>query len=178
MSHDADAADAEGSVIPRRDGAILRLTLDRPQRRNSLTHLMIEALVRALTEAATDDSLRAIHLRGAGEDFCSGADWVATNNGQRPRTGDLVRRIPHAAHRLIELVQTIQLPVVCTVRGWAVGMGCNLALAADFAVAANDTVFWEPFIERGFSRIPVQPGCCPAWLGWRGPGACCCSARR
>ncbi|MEE3065043.1 MAG: enoyl-CoA hydratase-related protein [Actinomycetota bacterium] len=151
MSHDADAADAEGSVIPRRDGAILRLTLDRPQRRNSLTHLMIEALVRALTEAATDDSLRAIHLRGAGEDFCSGADWVATNNGQRPRTGDLVRRIPHAAHRLIELVQTIQLPVVCTVRGWAVGMGCNLALAADFAVAANDAVFWEPFIERGFS---------------------------
>jgi 2-(1,2-epoxy-1,2-dihydrophenyl)acetyl-CoA isomerase len=153
VSHDADAADAEGSVIARRDGAILRLTIDRPRRRNSLTHLMIESLVQALTEAATDDSLRAIHLRGAGDDFCSGADWVATNSGdgQRPRTGDLVRRIPHAAHRLIELVQTIQLPVVCTVRGWAVGMGCNLALAADFAVAAPDAVFWEPFIERGFS---------------------------
>ncbi|MEZ0353002.1 enoyl-CoA hydratase/isomerase family protein [Mycobacterium sp. pR1184] len=153
MSHDADTADAEGSVIAHRDGAILRLTLDRPQRRNSLTHLMIEILVSALTEAAADDSLRAIHLRGAGQDFCSGADWVATNNGrvQRPRTGDLVRRIPHAAHRLIELVQTIHLPVVCTVRGWAVGMGCNLALAADFTVAADDAVFWEPFIERGFS---------------------------
>ena len=39
--------------------------------------------------------LRAIHIRGAGDDFCSGADWVATNEpGQRPRTGDLVRRIP------------------------------------------------------------------------------------
>ncbi|CDO89872.1 enoyl-CoA hydratase [Mycobacterium triplex] len=153
MSHDADAADAEGSVTARRDGAILRLTLDRPQRRNSLTPLMIETLVRALTEAAADDALRAIHLRGADEDFCAGADWVATNSGsaQRPRTGDLVRRIPHAAHRLIELVQTIQLPVVCTVRGWAVGMGCNLALAADFTVAADDAVFWEPFIERGFS---------------------------
>ena len=154
MSHDADAADAEGSVTARRDGAILRLTLDRPQRRNSLTHLMIETLVRVLTEAAADDSLRAIHLNSTGGDFCSGADWVATNSGtgQRPRTGDLVRRIPHAAHRLIELVHTIQLPVVCTVRGWAVGMGCNLALAADFAVAAaSDAVFWEPFIERGFS---------------------------
>ncbi len=153
MSHDADAADAEGSVTARRDGAILRLTLDRPQRRNSLTHLMIETLVRVLTEAAADDSLRAIHLNSTGGDFCSGADWVATNSGtgQRPRTGDLVRRIPHAAHRLIELVHTIQLPVVCTVRGWAVGMGCNLALAADFAVAAADAVFWEPFIERGFS---------------------------
>jgi 2-(1,2-epoxy-1,2-dihydrophenyl)acetyl-CoA isomerase len=153
VSHNTDAADAEGSVTARRDGAILRLTLDRPQRRNSLTHLMIETLIRALTEAAADDSLRAIHLRGAGEDFCSGADWVANNSGtgQRPRTGDLVRRIPHAAHRLIELVHGIQLPVVCTVRGWAVGMGCNLALAADFAVAATDAVFWEPFIDRGFS---------------------------
>ena len=153
MSNDADAADAEGSVTARRDGAILRLTLDRPQRRNSLTHLMIDTLVGALTDAAADDSLRAIHLRGAWDHFCGGADWVATNSagGQRPRTGDLVRRIPHGAHRLIELIQTIQLPVVCSVRGWAVGIGCSLALAADFAVAATDATFWEPFIDRGFS---------------------------
>ena len=40
---------------------------------------------------------------------------------------------------------------MCTVRGWAVGLGCNLALAADFTVAADDAVFWEPFVERGFS---------------------------
>ncbi len=52
---------------------------------------------------------------------------------------------------MIELVHTIQLPVVCSVRGWAVGIGCNLALAADFTVAATDAVFWEPFVDRGFS---------------------------
>jgi 2-(1,2-epoxy-1,2-dihydrophenyl)acetyl-CoA isomerase len=52
---------------------------------------------------------------------------------------------------VIELVASIQLPVVCSVRGWAVGFGCNLALAADFTVAADDAVFWEPFIDRGFS---------------------------
>ena len=153
MSHEVDTADAEGSVAALRDGAILRLTLDRPARRNSLTQPMIETLVRSLTDAAADDSLRAIHIRGAGDDFCAGADWVATNSGsgQRPRTGDLVRRIPHAAHRVIELVHSIQLPVICSVRGWAAGMGCNLALAADFAVAATDAVLWEPFIDRGFS---------------------------
>ena len=67
------------------------------------------------------------------------------------RTGDLVRRIPHTSHRLIELVHTLHLPVVCTVRGWAVGLGCSLALAADFTVAAADAVFWEPFVSRGFS---------------------------
>jgi 2-(1,2-epoxy-1,2-dihydrophenyl)acetyl-CoA isomerase len=153
VSHEADAADAEGSVKASRDGAVLRVTLDRPSRRNSLTHLMIEALVGTLTEAAADDSLRAVHIRSTGEDFCAGADWVAANSGggQRPRAGDLVRRIPHAAHRVIELVHGIQLPVVCSVQGWAVGIGCNLALAADFTVAADDAVFWEPFVDRGFS---------------------------
>jgi 2-(1,2-epoxy-1,2-dihydrophenyl)acetyl-CoA isomerase len=113
---------------------------------------MTETLIDVLTEAASDDALRAIHIQGSGDDFCAGADWVATNSaGHRPRTGDLVRRIPHAAHRIIELLQTIQLPVVCSVRGWAVGLGCNLALAADFTVAATDAVFWQPFLARGFS---------------------------
>ena len=151
MSDETDAADAAGSVTASRDGAVLRVTLDRPSRRNSLNRLMTESLVDALTDAAADDSLRAIHIRGAGDDFCAGADWVAANNRQRPRTGDLVRRIPHAAHRVIELVGSIQLPVVCSVQGWAVGFGCNLALAADFTVAATDAVFWEPFVDRGFS---------------------------
>jgi 2-(1,2-epoxy-1,2-dihydrophenyl)acetyl-CoA isomerase len=151
VSHEADATDAEGSVTASRDGAVLRVTLDRPSRRNSLNRLMTENLVGALTSAAADDSLRAIHIRGAGDDFCAGADWVAANDRQRPRTGDLVRRIPHAAHRVIELIGSIQLPVVCSVQGWAVGFGCNLALAADFTVAATDAVFWEPFVDRGFS---------------------------
>jgi 2-(1,2-epoxy-1,2-dihydrophenyl)acetyl-CoA isomerase len=141
-----------GRVSVSRDGTILRLVLDRPDRRNSLSHAMIDTLIEALTDAATDDDLRAVHIAGAGGDFCSGADWLAANrSGQRPRTGDLVRRIPLTSHRVIELIQTIALPVVCTVRGWAVGLGCNLALAADFTVAADDAVFWEPFLDRGFS---------------------------
>ena len=142
----------DGSLIASRDNGILRLVLDRPSRRNSLNRAMIDEFVAALTDAAADDSLRAIHIRGAGDDFCSGADWVATNSGdQRPRAGDILRRTPHTAHRVIELIHDIQLPVVCTVRGYAVGLGCNLALAADFTVAADDAVFWEPFATRGFS---------------------------
>jgi 2-(1,2-epoxy-1,2-dihydrophenyl)acetyl-CoA isomerase len=152
-ARDSTRDPGDGTVSAEHDGPILRIVLDRPERRNSLSHNMIDQLVAALTAAATDDSLRAVHIRGAGGDFCSGADWVATNSGgqERPRTGDLVRRIPLTAHRVIELLQTIALPVVCTVRGWAVGLGCNLALAADFALAADDAVFWEPFLARGFS---------------------------
>lgn len=167
MSDEAEAPQAQGTVTVCRAGAVLQLTLDRPSRRNSLTPLMIEYLVDTLTVAASDDSLRAIHLRGAGDDFCAGADWVATNRagGRRPRTGDLVRRVPHAAHRVIELVHTIQLPVVCSVRGWAVGMGCNLALAADFTVAAVGATFWEPFVDRGFSPDSGSSWLVPRLIG-------------
>jgi 2-(1,2-epoxy-1,2-dihydrophenyl)acetyl-CoA isomerase len=143
---------AGGAVIAQRDGAILRIILDRPTRRNSLDRSMIDQLVTALSEAATDDSLRVIGIAGAGDDFCTGVDWVATNSaGERPRTGDLVRRIPTTANRAVELLAGIHLPVVCTVRGWAVGFGCNLALAADFTVADTAATFWEPFLNRGFS---------------------------
>ncbi|ORA20976.1 enoyl-CoA hydratase/isomerase family protein [Mycobacterium arosiense] len=167
MSQGADTAGAEGSVTVHRDDAVLLLTLDRPSRRNSLTQSMIGTLVDALTGAAADDSLRAVHIRGAGDDFCAGADWVAANDpgGQRPRTGDLVRRIPLAAHRVIELAAGIQLPVVCSVRGWAVGFGCNLALAADFTVAADDAVFWEPFTDRGFSPDSGSTWLLPRLIG-------------
>ncbi|MCV7215931.1 enoyl-CoA hydratase/isomerase family protein [Mycobacterium crocinum] len=147
-----EARSADGIVTTSRDGGVLHIVLDRAGRRNSLSHSMIDTLINTLAAAASDDSLRAVHLSGAGSDFCAGVDWVGSNSGgQRPRTGDLVRRIPHTAHRVIELIHTLHLPVVCSVRGWAAGMGANLALAADFTVAAADAVFWEPFVDRGFS---------------------------
>lgn len=152
MTDGADSAATEGSVAVLREGALLRLTLDRPTRRNALSRRMIDALIAALTEAATDDGLRAIHIRGGGADFCAGVDWLAANTAaQRPRAGSLVRRVPHQANRVIELIHNIQLPVVCSVRGWAAGLGCNLALAADFTVGTTDAVFWEPFLAQGFS---------------------------
>lgn len=152
MSEPADDARADGTVTQSREGAVLWITLDRTSRRNSLSHRMIDDIVGILTDAATDDSLRAVCIRGAGKDFCTGADWVATNSGgERPRTGDLVRRIPHTANRVVELIASIHLPVVCSVRGWAVGLGCNLALAADFTIAENGATLWEPFVDRGFS---------------------------
>jgi 2-(1,2-epoxy-1,2-dihydrophenyl)acetyl-CoA isomerase len=134
-------------------GGVLRITLDRPSHKNSLTPASVRAIIEALEGAAADDSLRAILLDSSGPDFCSGADLVTSNaEGQeRPRVGNLQRRTAVQAHRLIELITSIQLPVVCAVRGWAAGLGCQLALAADFTVAAETATFWEPFVARGFT---------------------------
>lgn len=132
---------------------VLRISLDRPSHKNSLTPAAVRAMVEALEAAAADDSLRAILLDSSGPDFCAGADVVAANpeGAERPRVGNLQRRTALQAHRLIDVITQVQLPVVCAVRGWAAGLGFQLALAADFTVAAETATFWEPFVARGFT---------------------------
>jgi 2-(1,2-epoxy-1,2-dihydrophenyl)acetyl-CoA isomerase len=136
-----------------RDDSVLRIELNRPEKRNALDGATVEAIVDCLENASTDDTLRAILISGRGDHFCSGADWDASNaaRAERPRTGSLQRRTPLQAHRIIELLMSIQLPVVAAVRGWAAGLGCQIALAADFAIATESSRFWEPFVSRGFS---------------------------
>jgi 2-(1,2-epoxy-1,2-dihydrophenyl)acetyl-CoA isomerase len=145
------------------DGAVLRLTLDRPAKRNALDDVMTTGLIDAIDVAGRDEAVRAIVLAGAGDHFCGGADIVARNardagtgsdpgvRPSRPRVGSIQRRVPSLAHRLIPLMLSVQTPVICRVQGWAAGIGFHLALAADFTVAATDARFWEPFTERGFT---------------------------
>jgi len=141
----------DGVLVEANEGA-LRIVIDRPERKGSLDTAAVGRLVETLEGAATDDSLRVILLTSAGSDFCSGSDWVASNeNAPKPRTGSLQRRTPLQAHRLVSLLLEIQRPVVCSVRGWAAGLGCQLALASDFTVAADDSRFWLPFVKRGFT---------------------------
>lgn len=146
----AGVADEAGVLVDVTNG-VLTITLDRSEKKNALDQAAQRRLVEVLEDAALDETLRVVHLRG-GDNFCSGSDWVAANkDASKPRPASLVRRLPLQSHRIIELLLSIQLPVVATVRGSAAGMGCQLALAADFAIAANDASFWEPFVLRGFT---------------------------
>jgi 2-(1,2-epoxy-1,2-dihydrophenyl)acetyl-CoA isomerase len=148
------------SLRVERDGAVLRLNIDSPHR-NALDDASVADLIEQLGAAGQDDGVRVVTLSGAGDDFCSGFDFVGRNQsrGDRPRAGSIQRRLPAQAHRLIPLVLDVQVPVVCVVRGWAAGIGFQLALAADFTVAAADARFWEPFVARGFT-----PDSGAAWL--------------
>ena len=142
----------EGIVISSAD-SVLRIVIDRPERKGSLTPAAVRRMVEALEQAGTDDTLRAVLITSAGDDFCTGADWVASNRSgeDKPRPGSLQRRTALQAHRLIAVLLETQLPVVAAVRGWAAGLGCQLALAADFTVAADTSRFWLPFTRRGFT---------------------------
>lgn len=149
------AADGD-RVVVEHDGGVLRVRLDKPDKRNALDDDMVATLIGVLDRAATDPGLRAVVLSGAGEHFCAGFDIVARNagaddGGAKPRAGSIQRRLPTQAHRLVPALLTVQVPVVCRVQGWAAGIGLHLAAASDFVVVAEDARLWEPFTERGFT---------------------------
>ena len=140
-------------VLVDSDGGVFNIVINRANRKGSLTAAHQLRIVTALESASTDESLRVVVIRSIGEDFCTGADIVAGNpqGGTKPRTGSIQRRTPLQAHRLITLLQEIQLPVVAVVRGWAAGLGCQIALASDFVVASDTSKFLMPFVNRGFT---------------------------
>jgi 2-(1,2-epoxy-1,2-dihydrophenyl)acetyl-CoA isomerase len=135
------------------EGPALRLRLQRPERRNAMTREMLAQLIDCIENATDDEAVRVIVLSGEGEHFCSGMDLAAVNvkSEQKPRVGDIQRRLPRGANRLIQAMLGVQIPIVCAVRGWASGLGCHLALASDFAIASKTARFCEPFVKRGFT---------------------------
>jgi 2-(1,2-epoxy-1,2-dihydrophenyl)acetyl-CoA isomerase len=158
MTHEYAAA--RGLDVDLRD-SVLSIALDRPEKRNAIGDEMMAGLIAAIAAAGTDERVRAIVLEGRGDHFCGGADIIGRNanrdanrdadRDEKPRTGSIQRRLPEQAHRLVPLVCSVQVPVVCKVRGWAAGIGFQLALAADFTVTTHDARFWQPFAERGFT---------------------------
>lgn len=158
----------DGVTTELADG-VLSLRLNDPQRRNALADHSLRALVDALELAQNDESVRAVLLSGEGEHFCGGFDIVRRNAGSadkpRPRPGAIQRRLPSQAHRLIPQLCELQVPVVCAVSGYTVGIGFQLALASDFVIADSTATFWQPFISRG-----MTPDSGATWLTTRAVG--------
>jgi 2-(1,2-epoxy-1,2-dihydrophenyl)acetyl-CoA isomerase len=142
----------EGLTVAQ-EGGVLHLTLDRPSKRNAIDDVVVTLLIERLEAANQDESVRAVLLDGAGDDFCAGFDIVGRNAAvdERPRIGSIQRRLPAQTHRLIPMMLSTQVPIVCAVTGWAAGLGLHLALASDLCIAASDARFWEPFARRGFT---------------------------
>lgn len=142
--------------VERRGDGLLRLHLDKPRKRNALDDDMVAAMIDELIASSGDETVRAVLITSAGDDFCSGFDIVGRNAGAsgdapRPRIGSIQRRLPFEAHRLVTTLCTTQLPIVVAARGWVAGLGLHVAAASDFVVFADDARIWEPFGRRGFT---------------------------
>jgi 2-(1,2-epoxy-1,2-dihydrophenyl)acetyl-CoA isomerase len=167
----AQESSPEGDLLVTRDDGILRITLNRPDRRNALTAAMVDTMTETLESADLDDTTRVVVLRGAGADFCSGFDIGGPGGPggggtrERPRTGHMQRGLHANAHRLVRTLAEVQLPVVAAVRGWAAGFGNALALSADVVVATPDARFWVPFVPRGFTPDSATTYLLPRLVG-------------
>jgi len=143
-----------GGLLIARDGPVLRLTLDRPARKNALTDEIVLGLIDAIDAAGLDESVRVIALTGTGTDFCSGFDLgrrSSSADDARPRVGSVQRRMQTHVNRLIPTMLETQVPIVAAATGWSIGLGLNLLLASDFAVVADDARLRAPFTSFGFT---------------------------
>jgi 2-(1,2-epoxy-1,2-dihydrophenyl)acetyl-CoA isomerase len=144
------------AISATRDGGVLCLRLNRPERLNALTAEMLDALRGEVERAHREPGIRVVTLTGAGKAFCAGQDLgeesVAPGN-------DLGAQIERHYAPLVLALRALEKPVLARVNGVAAGAGANLAFACDLVVAARSATFIE-----SFSRIGLLPDTAGTWM--------------
>lgn len=147
---------------------VATITIDAPDRGNSLTASMRDAVADHLDWASADHSVRVVVLTGAGErHFCTGANLGGPQPPSPPRPegapdrllGDGARMIRRGWQRLVAAILDCEKPVVAAVNGTAAGGGAHLVLACDLVVMADSAKLVEVFVRRG-----ILPDAGGAWL--------------
>jgi enoyl-CoA hydratase/carnithine racemase len=137
----------------KRDGPVLRVKIDKPERRNAFD----AELIRELTEAFADvGDARVVVLTGEGESFCAGADidWQrsAIDLSYDENVEDALR-----LYRMLAAVDGCPAPLVAWIQGYCLGGGCGLAACVDIAVAADDAVFGFSEVKLGIIPAVISP---------------------
>ncbi len=148
-------SDSTETVLNEIDGAIARITLNRPEKRNALNSDLVRGLKGALHAADSDDNIRVAVITGAGRDFCSGADLASLQviaDGSVAENADDANSLME----LFALIRQVRIPVVAAVRGKALAGGCGLATACDLVLAAEDARFGYPEVKIGFVPAMVM----------------------
>jgi enoyl-CoA hydratase/carnithine racemase len=131
----------------RREGAVAVIGINRPQRRNALNLQLKRELIDALQQTLDDAAIAVIVLTGHGGYFVAGTD-IAEMAQMRP-----LDHLRQGSEELFRSVRQASKPVIAAVEGYALGGGCELALACDLIVAAEDARFGQPEIKVG-----IMPG--------------------
>jgi len=142
-----------------RDGALMAVTLARPERRNAITVAMYAALADAVEDGANDESVRLILFRGEGVDFAAGndlADFLQVRGGEEV-----------AVWRFLRVLASCETPLMAAVHGNCVGIGTTMLLHCDLVVAEEATRFSMPFVDLGLVPEAGSSLLLPALAGRR-----------
>lgn len=142
-------------VIYSVESGVARVTLNRPEKRNALNDELIAGLKEALRDADAREDVRAVLLKGAGADFCSGADLSALRKIAEGSVSDNFEDA-RSLMELYALIRRVGVPVVAAVRGRALAGGCGLATACDLVLASASARFGYPEVKIGFVPAMVM----------------------
>jgi len=131
-----------------RSGAVALLTLARPERLNAINRQMLNELQHALDAVERDDDLRVLVAQGAGGNFSSGFD-LKEQMEARPTGHDTWRQILDRDFSTVMRFWHLNKPTIAAVQGYCLAGGCELALACDITIAAEDAIFGEPELKFG-----------------------------
>ena len=146
--------------VDRRE-SVLAITLARPERRNAITVAMYAALADAIESAAQDSSIRAITIRGEGQDFAAGNDLA-----------DFLTALPRDSTdipvwRLLRALATCETPIIAAVHGNCVGIGTTMLLHCDLVIADASARFSMPFVDLGLVPEAASSLLFPRFAGRR-----------
>ena len=138
-------------LLAHREGGVLVLTMNRPERRNALSAEMLRAMATQLAEADHDADTRAIVLTGAGGGFCAGGDVKAMAEGRGGDSIDArIARQQTSQRATSGMLYQMGKPTIAAISGPSAGAGLGLALACDLRVMADDTLLTTAFAKVGF----------------------------
>src|SRR5687768_6619687 len=142
-----------------RVGPVLRVWLDRPEKRNPLGPDALQELIDVFTSVSTDFEIGCVVVGGRGPSFSGGADLRApTPERSAEPTARELRWASQLGRRMMTAVDDCEVPTIARLHGHVVGGAAVLALACDFRIAAEDTSFWIPEVDLG---IPLTWGAVP-----------------
>ena len=135
------------TILTERVGNVLKITLNRPERLNAASMTLAEELGAAFYDLG---DARAVVVTGAGKGFCSGADLAARGDASAvQQKGGSHRALQNFYNPLVSQILRAPVPVVTAVNGAAAGVGCSIALAGDFVLAAKSAYFLQAFVNIG-----------------------------
>ncbi|WP_306027567.1 enoyl-CoA hydratase [Stappia sp. MMSF_3263] len=147
-----------GPLARELSGGVLRLTLNRPERRNSLSEEMMAALQQALDAAAGDKAVRVILLRAEGNVFCAGHDLkeMTAARAHADRGRAYFTEVMNRCAALMQTIVTHPRPVIAEVDGMATAAGLQLVASCDLAIASDQARFCTPGVNIGlFCSTPM-----------------------
>ena len=153
------------TIIYEKKGNVAVVTLNRPDKLNSINVQMRNELIEAFTEVDTDKDVRAMVLTGAGRAFCAGGDVAEMVGGEEDGSGgsirdtELYQALSGRDARVIQKLYNVEKPTIAMVNGVAVGAGFAISLACDLRVGSEKTRFMNAFV-----RVGLSPGWGSTWL--------------